>query len=132
MNRICNRILPFAILLLTAIALVLPRSASAQYSFTTIDPPGAVNTDLIGFSGNTLVGDFNDADGNTHGWLNSKGVFSQFDVPNAWFTSLSAINHSGQFGGVYRDDLEHPARRHGFLVSKGVLTTIDFPGSTRT
>src|ERR1041385_6711858 len=126
MQRIITR------LALMVLVLLVSRAAVAQYTFTTLDFPGAVNTDLLGFSGNTVVGDFSYADGNTHGWLNTKGVFAQYDVPGAWFTSLSAINHRGDFGGVYRDDLLNPARRHGFVVMKGVLTTIDYPGSTRT
>jgi hypothetical protein len=108
---------------------------TAHYTFSTIDFPGAASTtDLLGFSTRTMVGDFADAAGNMHGWLLSAhgGEFQQFDVPGAWFTSLSAINNSDNFGGVYRDDPEHPARRHGFIVVKDVLTTIDYPGSTGT
>ena len=113
---------------------VLAGPQTANYDFDTIDFPGASSTDLLGFTTRTLVGDFADAEGNSHGWLLSadRGEFRQFDVPDAWFTSCSAINRSGDFGGVYRDDPEHPARRHGFLVVKDVLTTIDYPGSTRT
>src|SRR5499427_3844831 len=107
---------------------------NAQYSFTTLDFPGAAGTEVLGFSPQTMVGDFIDAGGNNHGWLLSPnhGTFRQFDVPGAWFTSVSAINHRGDFGGVYRDDTAHPARRHGFIVVNDVLTTIDYPGSTRT
>src|SRR6266849_4408411 len=59
-------------------------------------------------------------------------AFTTIDFPGAWFTTLSAINLSDNFGGVYRDDPGHPARRHGFIVVNDVLTTIDYPGSTRT
>jgi uncharacterized membrane protein len=134
-NRATRRIiLSLAAVVLAGLALAAPRPATAQYAFTTIDVPGAASTDLIGFAPETLVGDFADAEGNMHGWLLSttSGNFRQFDVPGAWFTSLSAINRRGHFGGVYRDDPEHPARRHGFIVVNDVLTTIDYPGSTRT
>ena len=121
-------------LALTGPVLARPRHETPHYAFTTVDFPGAASTDLLGFTTRTMVGDFTDAEGNTHGWLLSAhhGTFRQFDVPGAWFTSLSAINHSGHFGGVYRDDPAHPLRRHGFIVVKDVLTTIDYPGSTRT
>jgi probable HAF family extracellular repeat protein len=135
MNRHTRRIiLSMAAVVLAGLAMAAPQSASAQYAFTIIDVPGAANTDLVGFTAKTMVGDFNDAEGNMHGWLFSatSGGFQQFDVPGAWLTGLSAINHRGQFGGVYRDDPEHPARRHGFIVVNDVLTTIDYPGSTRT
>src|SRR5256884_3615304 len=127
-------ILSMAAVVLAGLAMAAPRPATAQYAFTTIDFPGAAGTEILGFSTRTLVGDFVDAEGNNHGWLLSaqSGNFLQYDVPGAWFTSLSAINHRGQFGGVYRDDPAHPARRHGFIMVNDVLTTIDYPGSTRT
>jgi hypothetical protein len=106
-----------------------PQPETRHYVFTTIDFPGATGTEVLGFNSQTLVGDFADADGNTHGWLLSPnhGTFRQFDVPGAWSTSLSLINPTGLFGGVYRDDPAHPARRHGFIVVNDVLTTIDYP-----
>src|SRR2546425_2504132 len=135
MYRLTPRILlSRAAVVLAGLAMAAPRPATAQYAFTIVDFPGAASTDVLGFAGNTMVGDFNDAEGNTHGWLFSanSGEFQQFDVPGAWFTVVSAINLRGQFGGVYRDDPQHPARRRGFVVMNGVLTTIDYPGSTRT
>jgi hypothetical protein len=135
MNRHTRRIiLSLAAVLLAGLALAAPWPATAQYAFTTIDFPGATGTEVLGLTPQTMVGDFIDAAGNNHGWLLSPnhGTFRQFDVPGAWFTAVSAINHRGDFGGVYRDDPGHPARRHGFLVVNDVLTTIDFPGSTRT
>src|SRR5437588_7536593 len=116
MNRHARRIiLSMAAVVLAGLAMAAPRPATAQYAFTIIDVPGAASTDLVGFTGKTMVGDFVDAEGNNHGWLLSaqSGNFLQYDVPGAWFTSLSAINHRGHFGGVYRDDPAHPARRHG-------------------
>jgi uncharacterized membrane protein len=130
----CRIILSMAAVVLAGFALAAPRPATAQYAFTTIDVPAATGTEVLGFTPRITVGDFIDAGGNNHGWLLSTigGTFQQFDVPGAWFTSLSAINHRGSFGGVYRDDPGHPARRHGFIVTNNVLTTIDYPGSTRT
>jgi hypothetical protein len=121
-------------LALAGTVLAEPRPEAVHYTFTTVDFPGAAGTEVLGFTTRTLVGDFVDAAGNNHGWLLSahRGEFRQYDVPGAWFTSLSAINHRGHFGGVYRDDPAHPARRHGFIVVEDVLTTIDYPGSTRT
>jgi len=135
MNRHTRRILrSLAGVLMAGLALAAAAPATAQYTFSTIDFPGATGTEVLGLATQTLVGDFADAEGNTHGWLLSVtgGNLRQYDVPGAWFTSLSAINHRGHFGGVYRDDTDHPARRHGFIVVNDVLTTIDYPGSTRT
>ena len=101
MNR-SNRhmVLSLAAIVLAGLAAAAPGAASAQYTFTIIDAPGATGTDLIGFTSQTIVGDFNDADGNLHGWLLSKDLFTQFDAPGSWWTSVSAINHRGQFGGL--------------------------------
>jgi uncharacterized membrane protein len=134
-NRHKRRVvLSVAAVFLAGLTMASPWPAFAQYAFTRIDFPGATGTEVLGFAAQTMVGDFADADGNTHGWLLSaqSGEFRQFDVPGAWVTSVSAINHRGHFGGVYRDDPAHPARRHGFVVVNGVLTTIDYPGSSRT
>jgi len=134
-NRGARRIMLFlAAIVLAGLVMAAPRPATAQYTFTTIDYPGAASTDLLGFTPQTMVGDFADADGNMHGWLlpATGGGFQTFDVPGAWFTGLWDINHHGDFTGVYRDDPAHPARRHGFVVVNDVITTIDYPGSTRT
>src|SRR5262245_33653222 len=111
MNRHTRRIILFlAAVVLAGPALAAPPPATAQYAFTTIDVPGAASTDLLDFTTQTMVGDFADAEGNMHGWLFSatSGEFRQFDVPGAWFTSVSALNRRGHFGGVYRDDPDHP------------------------
>src|SRR6516162_9249054 len=139
MNRLNRRVIISAAVLVSGLAMASPvlagpRPATAHYTFTTVDFPGSIYTDLLGFTPETMVGQFIDTGGSTHGWLFSEegGAFQQFDVPGAWMTTLSAIDHSGTFGGVYRDDSAHPARRHGFIVAGNVLTTIDYPGSTRT
>src|SRR5713226_9654823 len=82
MNRHTRRIiLSMAAVVLAGLAMAAPRPATAQYAFTIVDVPGATSTDLVGFTGDTMVGDFNDAEGNTHGWLFSatSGKFQQFD-----------------------------------------------------
>src|SRR5262245_26003461 len=117
---------------ITALSLALSRPAAAQYVFSQLNYPGAVDTDLLGMSGKTMVGDFDGSDGALHGYILNKSGFTQFDVVGAWFTSISGINHSGDFAGVFREDTSHPARRRGFVVINGFLTKIDFPGSTRT
>jgi hypothetical protein len=140
MNRHTRRVIfsmatvILGVLALAGPVLAGPGPAARAYSFINIDFPGAAGTEVLGFTPQTLVGDYADAEGNTHGWLLPAlgGTFEQFDAPGAWSTSLSAITHTGVFGGVYRDDPEHPLRRHGFIVVNDVLTTIDYPGSTRT
>src|SRR6476659_3048501 len=79
--------------------LVIPRAADAQYAFATIDVPGATRTSATGNSTTALAGEFDDANGNTHGFILSKGVFTTVDVPGAAATGLNGINASGSFTG---------------------------------
>jgi hypothetical protein len=59
--------------------------ADIQYSFTTIDVPGASVTAALGVnSTGQTVGDFDDASGLTHGFLlDSGGSFITLDNPAA-------------------------------------------------
>ena len=77
----CRVILSVAAVVLAGLALAGPVLAAPQpetrhYVFTTVDFPGATGTEVLGFNSQTLVGDFADADGNTHGWLLRHGTGS--------------------------------------------------------
>src|SRR5690349_2503934 len=50
-----------------------PATARAQYAFTTLDMPGSEATYADGNSVGRIVGEFDDADGNTHGFIRSRG-----------------------------------------------------------
>ena len=130
MNRHTRCItLSVAAVILAGLAMAAPRPASAQYAFTTLDVPGATGTEVLGFTPRIAVGDFIDAGGNNHGWLLSTigGTFQQFDVPGAWFTSVSAINHRADFGGVYRADPGQPVAKDNMGVRCGKSITPDRP-----
>src|SRR5947209_565384 len=120
------------ILAVLAFGLSLAGPGMAQAGVTTIDVPGAVSTAANGNSANTIVGEFDDADGNTHGFVLTHKGLTQIDVPGAWFTTCHGVNASGDIVGIYRDDPANPLHRHGFILSKGVFTTLDGPGSVRT
>ena len=127
--------------------LIVPGLARAEYRFTTIDPPGAINSAANGNSLFEIVGEFDDKDGNTHGFVLTKGVFKKdvfttIDVPGAAGTSLNGINVFGRLVGTYFDppgpSADPPGRAHCFvadkaaLAKKGAFTTLDPPGSTRS
>jgi probable HAF family extracellular repeat protein len=116
--------------MLTTVALglrvIVPGQVRAQYLFTPIDVPGAAATYANGNSSHEIAGEFDDEDGNTHGFVLSKGVFTQFDVPGAdSYTSVNGINANGERSGIYHDGV----RFHGYFWSKGVFTTLDPAGS---
>ena len=65
-----------------------PGLAKAQFNFTTYDVPGSTRTAVNESSPHAIAGEFDDASGNTHGFVLSSGVFTQIDVPGASFTSV--------------------------------------------
>jgi uncharacterized membrane protein len=113
-----------------ALLLLLPGPATAKSTFTTIDYPHATFTAANALNPNgEIVGQFDDADGNTHGFTLVKGKFTQFDVPHAVVTTLNGDNASGELGGNYVASDGVP---HAFIWRKGVLTTLDPPHALRS
>jgi probable HAF family extracellular repeat protein len=105
----------------------VPGRARAQYVFTPIDVPKAVATYVDGNSTHEIVGEFDDEDNNTHGFVLSKGTFTQFDAPDAdVYTSVNGINAKGDRTGIYRVG----GRNYGYFWHKGIFTTLDLPGWT--
>src|SRR5690349_4593440 len=71
-----------AVMAMASPVLAGPRPVTPHYAFTTVDFPGSIYTDLLGFTTQTMVGQFIDVGGNNHGWLLSgpDGTFQEFDV----------------------------------------------------
>jgi probable HAF family extracellular repeat protein len=119
--------------LLATVALGLllgvPGPVKAQFNFTTIDVPGSTRTAVNGNSTNAIVGEFDDATGDTHGFVLSRAGFFQIDHPDAdGFTTVNGINANGELAGIYNDGTQ----LRGFFWSKGTFTTINPFGSIRT
>ena len=108
--------------------------------FTTIDAPGASFLGPPTSSGTAasgineqgdIVGSFNDAADNIHGYVLHNGVFTIFDAPTSNITNPTAINSQGDIVGSYfRQGV--PGGTHSFLLRKGTFTTIEVPGATYT
>jgi hypothetical protein len=128
------------------LVLSVPELAQAQYVFTTIDVPGATSTSANGNSTHEIAGEFDDADGNTHGFVLNKGVFTTIDfppsappAPRVTGTILNGINASGQITGTYFVFVGDPPDpntipNHAFVGDgvKGPFTTLDPKDSTRS
>ena len=71
-----------------------------SYSFTTINVPGATNTQANGINNRgEIVGSFTDATG-THGFIYSAGTFTTINVPGATGgTEAYGINDNGHVVG---------------------------------
>jgi probable HAF family extracellular repeat protein len=130
-NRVTIRT-PWKSIAAVAFGLLLsvPGMAQAQYIFTNpIDVPGATRTAANGNSTNEIVGEFDDTDGNTHGFLFNGGAFTKFDAPGASATVIGGINAPGQFAGSYVDGT---GRFHAFFDKNGEFFTVDPDVSIRT
>ena len=102
-----------------AVGLLLGVPGLAKAQFTTVDVPDATRTAVNGNSTHQVVGEYDDADGNTHGFVLNGDTFTTIDVPGAWYTTVNGVNANGEMVGIYRDDLANPAHRHGFVLRKG-------------
>ena len=110
--------------------LAFPGPLKAHYSFTTYDVPGSTRTAVNGNSPHAIAGEFDDADGNTHGFVLSNRVLTQIDVPDAVYSSVNGINANGEtLGNLHRCRRYIPRL---FPKQKGVFTTLDPPGAIRT
>jgi len=111
--------------------LAVPQTATAADQFSTLDYPGAVETQLFSVSDNgAAVGFYIDANYGLHGFRWFEGQFTSIDVPGAWFTMASGINNAGHIVGSYMGPPD--GRMHGFLLIDGSFTTITYPDSFRS
>jgi RHS repeat-associated protein len=120
-NRFSS-ISPLGLLLLTSVSV-------AQYSFTTIDYPAAVSTQITGMNNNgDVTGWYTDTGGSSHCFILSNGIFSSFDVAGSCLAPFG-INDSRQVSGTYTDAA---GLYHGFIFSNGALTTLTYPPQSPT
>jgi hypothetical protein len=75
------------------------------------------------------VGDYHDASGKIHGFLNVGDNYTSFDYPGGIYTQAYGINDSGQIVGDY-GDASH--KIHGFLKVGDNYTSFDYPGAIHT
>jgi uncharacterized membrane protein len=117
------------------LALLVPVPCAAQYSFTTVDYPGAAITRLIGINDHLeMVGHYimPGAGQVRHAMKFVDGQFEALDPDGILGTSTSAanqINNRGDISGWYS---AQPGTRHGYILSDGVVRTIDYPGTDFT
>jgi len=119
----------FAICTLTA-AFATVSSAWAHTTYTQVDYPGAVLTEIIGGPNlqGTSVGAYElTTGGPLHGFTRTaNGSFTPIDVPGASNTTPDFINLEGVVVGSY---LDSAGTSHGFILNRGTYTTVDYPGA---
>ena len=125
------KIFRFLAICMIGVAVATSSIAWAQ-TYTKVDYPGAVLTELIGGPNpqGTSVGGYTlTAGGALHGFTVREGVFTPFDPPGSTFTTANFINPRGDIVGAYVDA---GGVSHGFVLSGGSYTTVDYPGAAGT
>lgn len=88
--------------------------------------PGAMQTSLLGINDERLrCGFYIGGDGVQHGFLDSAGVFTSYDVPGAISTTVESVNNSADFSGNYQSPTE--VFLDGFVSLGGAFSTITIP-----
>ncbi len=115
---------------LIGVAFTAPSIAWAHTTYTQVDYPGAVLTEIVGGPNlqGTSVGIYNlTAGGANHGFARTaNGTFTAFDVPGAASTTPNFINLEGVIVGSY---LDSAGTSHGFVLNRGTYTTVNYPGA---
>ncbi len=108
----------------------------AEYTFTTIDPPGAKGAWAYDVGpGGEVVGNYQSADGKSHGFALRGGKFTTLDYPRNDVTMIrpGGIAPSGDIAGFYSANESGVITNHGFLLTKkGQWSTVDYPGQPNT
>lgn len=84
--------------------------------FSTVDAPGATETELLGLNDRGIAVGFDVVGGVTHGLIfdTKTDEFTQVDDPNAaGFTLINGLNDKGEFVGFYTDAA---GNTHGMLM----------------
>jgi len=115
-----------------AVLLVSFTSASAQFTFTSIDYPGGTLTTTRGINNHgEIVGAYRIVPPR-HALLVKAGKLAPIDPNSVLGTNFSEAFKNNDRGDVVGDYLDDNGFAHGFLLRKGVLTPIDFPGASNT
>jgi len=91
-------------------------------TFAQFDYPGAILTSAMAINDRgTVVGYYQDASYQVHGFLLSNGTPQTIDGPNALYTLVRGINDAGDVVGEYIDD----TGVHAFRWNAGTFTLLD-------
>ena len=110
----------------------------ANGSFTSIAPPGALNTNPMSISDTgTVVGWYESraeavpfAADPSHGFVLANGVYKTVSYPNAFRTSLNDINSAGTIVGSWINS--DGSASGGFLFANGKFKDVFTPGGEST
>jgi hypothetical protein len=106
------------------------RASPPVYKFTTIDVPGATDTQLLGINYSDQIVGYSNAAANGGFQLNLPNSFVPVNYPGSTMTQVYGIGGAGRLSGSYVDP---SGVTHGFFRSiQGVYSTADAPGAAFT
>src|SRR5215469_18269555 len=132
MKLLHSYVLPVIPLLFSCLLFAQAKTETLSLTFTTIDVPGAVITNVLGINtAGDVVGNYSaGSSAPSHGFLYSGGTFTLFDYPGQYTTIAYGINDSGVISGsAFADDASNIV---GFLYDQITFTTIGAPGKAAT
>jgi probable HAF family extracellular repeat protein len=103
---------------------------SVHADWRVIDRPGADGTFPLAVAGDRIVGYFDNATGNTHGFLYDGRTWTDLDYPGAIDTYATGIS-GRKIVGYYHSDVA-AERWHGFVYDGRNWTMLDYPGAVAT
>jgi len=121
-------------IILSAVPLCSAAPGADQWSFFSLDYPGAASTVAWGINANgAVVGSYVDSSKQQHGFLLSGGKFTSIDFPRAISTDARGINSRGDIVGTHVDATGMPGGGvHGYVLQQGSFTALDYPGHLNT
>jgi len=109
-----------------------PLGGYVSGTYTTIDYPGAAQTDISGINNlGTMVGYYIDTAGIYHGFIYQRGTFTPFNDPYAGTaagqgTEFYGLNDLGVVVGGYFDT---SGLFHSFIYAAGSFVPVNVPGN---
>jgi hypothetical protein len=92
-------------------------------NFTNENFPNSVQTQVVGINNQGDTGGFDvDAAGTTHGFVNTKGVFTVVDAPNTAFNQILGLNDRGVAAGYSSIDPAGAVNQQAFIENHGTFT----------
>src|SRR5207244_9759527 len=105
-----------------------PQAVAQQNSLTTVDVPGAIETDCNAINRQgAIAGFYVDSSFVNHGFTLVSGLFKTINVPNSTGTLSYGINENREVVGWYTDA---EGLIHVFLLSAALFSKVDFPVSS--
>jgi hypothetical protein len=117
------------IALLIANASTVFVTPATGFTYTPLNYPGALETFANGVSGGKIVGHYDNAVGQYHGFIYDGNKYASLDFPSSLSTVPIDIDGNNVVG-YYVDS--NDSQRHGFLYMDGIFSTVDDPSTGNT